>query len=78
MPSWRGAQRQLYLYRCIVEDFISLIGENGVPSPGKERVGLSVCLSLSRRSRFSSEYIKDVWGSGGIVPRILNLGTGWR
>jgi len=22
--------------------------------------------------------LKDVWGSGGIAPRILNLGTRWR
>jgi hypothetical protein len=38
---------------------------------GKVKVKLSLCLTKQHT-------MKTYWGSGGIAPRILDLGTKWR
>jgi hypothetical protein len=38
---------------------------------GKVKVKLSLCLAKHHA-------MKTYWGIGGIAPRILDLGTGWR
>jgi hypothetical protein len=49
----------------------TLTNQNGIKVKVKIKVKLSLCLTKHHT-------MKTYWGSGGIVPCILDLGTRWR
>jgi hypothetical protein len=49
------------------------LADKQLSHPGKAKVKLSLCSFLTEHHA-----IKACWGSGGIAPRILDLGTRWR